>query len=97
MSNGDEAVIGLWSLENKPLTSMQRLRGLQDLFRPGTDPVVFSKVQPANRPGRIQQKFGRPRDVTAVDPGAGVDQIKAANRFRVWIGKKREGIARLRP
>jgi len=72
---------------------LQRLCHLNNLFRAGSDPIVFRQVNPPNGSGRVHQKFGRAGDVVAVYALACVDKVVTANCFDVWIGKKRECVS----
>ena len=73
----------------------QRLCHFYDLFWPSADPVVLRQVYPADDPGRVHQKLGRPRDVLALTAGAGVHQVIATNHLGLWVGQKRVGVSSL--
>src|SRR6267143_4747565 len=73
----------------------QRLCRFDDLFRPSTDPIVFSQVQPTHSTRRIRQKLGRSCNVLSIFSRTCVDQVVAANHLRFWIRKKRECVPSL--
>ena len=54
---------------------------------------VLRKIDPANHSVRINKKFGRPGNVRAFRPRAGMQYIVTANDFGVGIGKQRESVA----
>ena len=68
-------------------------RRLQNLFRPGSHPVILSQVCPAHSAGRIQQKLRGPGDILPVDSLTGVNKVVAANGFHFRIRQKSEGVA----
>jgi hypothetical protein len=65
----------------------------ENLFRPGPHQVILSQIYPAHGAGRIYEKLGRPGNVLAIDSLSCVNQVIAANCFRLWIRKKGEGVA----
>jgi hypothetical protein len=66
---------------------------LYDFLRASPYADVLGQVHPPDCAGCIHQKFGRPRDVTIVLAGAGVQNTVTANEVGVGIGKKSKGIA----
>jgi len=67
--------------------------GLQNLLRAGPDAKVVSEVDPADRARGVDEELARSSDVVALDPGAFVEEVVAADYFGVWIGEKSVGIA----
>ena len=72
-----------------------RIECVQHLLRPRAHGDIVRQVHPANRAGGINQKLGRPRDVVAFRPPAGMQEIVTANDFGVRIGKQRKGETQL--
>ena len=56
-------------------------RRFENLFGPGAHPVILGEVKPAHGAGRIQQELSRPRNVLAIDSGAGMNKIELAAAF----------------
>lgn len=71
------------------------LKGSQDLFRPRAYGDVLGEIHPANYPVRIDEKLCRARDVRALGSCAAMQQIVSPNHFRLRIGQKRVGVAKL--
>ncbi len=46
-----------------------QLRGFEDSFRAGADPVVLGEIQRTDCSGHIQQKLSRTRNVLTIDAG----------------------------
>ncbi len=86
----------LWfrlSLKVKKACLAKGFRSFENLFRPGAHPVILSEIEPAHGAGGIHQEFSWPRNVLAIDSGAGVNQVVTANRFSFRIRKKSECIS----
>src|SRR5438477_5787339 len=69
------------------------IEGIEDLLRPRAHRDVLRKIDPTNHSVRINKKFGRPRNVSAFRPRAGMQYIVTANDFGVGIGKQRKTVA----
>jgi len=54
---------------------------------------VAGEIDPADGAGGIDEELGGAGDVVAVDAGAFVKQIVAANHFSIGIGKKGVSVA----
>ena len=80
--------------EGKTLLT-QRSRRFHDLDGPRPHAVILCEVHPADHPGRIQQKFCRPRDVLTIHACARMQQIVSANDLGLRVGEKGVRIARL--
>ena len=74
-------------------SSPKRLRRFQNLFRPRPHQVVLREVYPTNGAAGIQQKLRGPGDVLTIDSRSRMEQVIAANRLRLRIRKKREGVS----
>src|SRR5260221_10756008 len=72
----------------------KRFGCFQNLFRPRPHQVVLREVYPTNGAAGIQQKLPRPGDVLTIDSRSRMEQVIAANRLRLRIRKKWEGVAR---
>jgi hypothetical protein len=70
------------------------IEGTEDLPGPRADGDIVRQIDPANGATEINQKFGRPRDVSAFRPSARMQHIVPANDFRLWIRKQRKCIAK---
>src|SRR6202011_2603722 len=64
-----------------------------NVLRASADANVFGQVDPADRAGRVDQKFGRPRDVAVVLACPRVQDTITADDLRVGIRKNRIAIA----
>jgi hypothetical protein len=68
---------------------LKGLRRLDDLVGAGADAEVAGEIDPADGTGGIDEKFGGAGDVVAVDTGAFVKEIVAADHFGSRIGEER--------
>jgi hypothetical protein len=73
---------------------LRLLKGFQHLFRPCTYGDVFGEIHPADRPGGINQKFCRARNVSAFGPGAGMQEIVTSDHIRARIRQECIGITK---
>lgn len=70
----------------------QQLSDFKHLFRRRSDPIVLSQINPLHRPGCINQKLSRTRDVFTMYTCAFVRQIVTSNHFRILIGENRKSV-----
>ena len=61
----------------------------------GADADIFGEVFPADGAGAVEEELGGTGDVGGFRAGSFMQEIVAANDFRVWIGEKRKGVALL--
>jgi hypothetical protein len=73
---------------------LRLLKRFQHLFGSRTYGDVFGKIRPANRPGGINQKLCRTRDVCAFGSCAAMQEVVMANDSRLRIGQEGVGIAK---
>ena len=71
------------------------VKGLQHLFGSRTYGDVFGEIPPADYSARINEKLCRARDIRALGSCAAMQQIVTPNHFRLWIGQKGVGVAKL--
>lgn len=69
-------------------------KGFQHLFGSRAYGDVFGQIHPADRPGGINQKLCRARDIRAFGSCAMMQQIVTPNHFRLWIGQERVAVTR---
>ena len=74
---------------------LQGLGGLEDLVGAGADAQIAGEIDPAYGAGGIEEELGGARDVVAVDAGALVQEIVAANHFGIGVGEECIGVAGL--
>jgi hypothetical protein len=87
----------LWN-QTRPLPSilvprLEGLGGFEDLVGASANAKVTGEVDPADGAGGIDQELGGAGDVVALDAGAFVKQIVAADHFSIGIGEKGVRIA----
>jgi len=80
----DTAMIGCATLEG--------LGGFEDLVGAGADAEVAGEIDPADGAGGIEEELGWAGDVMAVDAGAFVKKIVAADHFGIRVGEERIGV-----
>jgi hypothetical protein len=61
----------------------------------GSDAEVAGEINPADGPGGIEEELGRAGDVVAVDAGAFVKEVVAADNLGIGVGEKRVVVAGL--
>src|SRR5262249_18571070 len=71
---------------------MKTIDDREDLLGPGAGRDRLRQVDPAHRPGRVDQEFGGTGNVMTPRPGLLVDQIVRAKNPLRGIRKKREGV-----
>jgi len=76
-------------------SSLPLVKGLQHLFWSRTYGDVFGQIHPADYSARINEKLCRARDIRVLGSCATMQQIVTPNHFRLWIGQKRVGVAKL--
>lgn len=72
--------------------SRNRFNSGQQFIGFGAHANIFREIRPAHGSCLVHQKFGGPGNIMTSGTAADVQQVIAANRFRVGIGEKREGI-----
>jgi hypothetical protein len=75
------------------LSRLQGLGGFEDLVGAGANAEVAGEIDPADSAGGIEEELGGAGDVVAVDTGAFVQEVVAADYFGVGIGEKGVGVA----
>jgi len=73
--------------------TLEGLGGFEDLVGAGADAEVAGEIDPANGAGGIEEELGGAGDVMAVDAGAFVKEIVAADHFGIGVGEERVGVA----
>jgi hypothetical protein len=71
------------------------IKNRENLFWARANAQILGQVHPANRPGRIDQKFSGPRNVASVRAALVVEQVKAANGVKLFVGEEGVGVALL--
>ena len=59
----------------------------------GADAEVAGQIDPANGAGGIKEKLGGASYVVAIDAGAFVQEVVAADHFGIGVGEERVGVA----
>ena len=59
----------------------------------GADAEVARQIDPANGTGGVKEKLGGASDVVAIDAGAFVQEVVAADYFGIGVGEERIGVA----
>jgi len=67
----------------------------ENLLGARTDTQILGQIDPADRPGRIDQKFSGPRNLASVRAALAVEQVIAANGVKLFVGEERVGVALL--
>jgi transposase len=73
---------------------LRLLKGFQHLFGSRAYGDVFREIHPADRPGGINEKLCRARNIRVVGSCAAMQEIVTANDFRFRIRQKRIGVAK---
>jgi hypothetical protein len=68
---------------------------LKDLVGAGADAEIPGEIDPTDGAGGIEEELGGASDVVAVDAGALVKEIVAANHFGIGVGEECIGVAGL--
>ena len=74
---------------------MQQFCGFHDLLGSGSHQKVLGEVHPTNRSGRIQQEFGRARDVLSANSSPSMQQVVPPNYLGPGVGKEGVTVAGL--
>jgi len=75
--------------------SAELIKNCENLLRPRADAQILGQVHPADRSGRIDQKFSGARNLASVRAAFVVEQVKAANGVKLFVGEERVGVALL--
>jgi hypothetical protein len=71
------------------------IRCFEHLLGTGADGNIVRKIHPSHDAIRIEEKFGRPRDVRAFRSSPGMQDVIPANSLGAWIGEQRKRVAQL--
>jgi hypothetical protein len=71
------------------------IKCFQHLVGPRTDSDVFREIHPTHCAVIIDEKFRRPRNVSALWSRAGVQHVITTDHFRFPIGKQQKGESEL--
>src|SRR5437899_11244479 len=77
------------------LTHAQVVEHLEHLLAGGANFVTLRQVDPADRCRGVKQKLRWAGNVGAANAASSMQQVVAANDFRLGVGEKREGVALL--
>src|SRR2546426_4268110 len=77
------------------LRHAQVVEHLEHLLGGGANFVTLRQVDPAARAAGVKQNLSWPGNVGAADTASSMQQVVAANDFRLGVGEKREGVALL--
>src|SRR5437899_2440431 len=77
------------------LTHAQVVKHLEHLLAGGANFVTLRQVDPADRCRGVKQKLRWAGNVGAANAASSMQQVVAANDFRLGVGEKREGVALL--
>jgi hypothetical protein len=68
---------------------------LEDLIGAGADAEVAGEIDPPDGPGGIEEELGGAGDIVAVDAGAFVQEVVAADYLGVGVGEESVSVAGL--